>query len=143
MPGESKVDATRNTWLTRKCSRGCSLGLALGTCGSLATLPRIFFWLEHLRHVAHSQCSRDAHSVRALGTRGVPAMLPGMLTRLSTRDTWRTRVAQNGFKTPGAILGRRIGNQWQGLVGKDRTRANSLGGFKPRDSSGPSDQRWM
>src|SRR5438132_12821504 len=84
-------------WLTRKCSQGCSLALALGTRGSLATLPGIFFRLEHLRHVAHSQCSRDTHSVRALGTRGALARYPESARDVNpfevTQDTWRTRNA--------------------------------------------------
>ncbi len=146
LPGMLSRFSTRDTWLTRN-------------------FPGVFFRLDHLRHVAHSQCSRDAHSVRALGTRGSLARYPesawgvnpfgvtrdtwrtrnapGEISRLGSRDTWCTRVAQNGFKTHGAILGRRIRDQWLGLVCEDRTGANSLGGFKSRDSSGPSDQRWM
>src|SRR5207253_1737139 len=67
---------SRETWCCRAVSR---VVLRLETRGTLGRHP------EGLSRLG------------VLGTRGVLGMLPGMFSRLSTRDTWLTRNAPGGF----------------------------------------------
>src|SRR5207253_2550139 len=127
---------SRDTWCTHRVSGVVSRECLRGERGAAGWYPG---WSYGSRHVALSDDIRmDSPGLGYSGTRGVLGMLPGLLSRLSTRDTWLTRNAPGGFFRRGrsghvaCSEGFRMGSHGLGTRDTWRTRKASGGWLSVR-----------